>query len=133
MGGAVGGEALELVGCKTVPLEVPADAELVIEGEVRGAPGDRREEGPFGESTGHYAGPRTPRPTIHVTAITRRHDAMLSLSYQGAPPHETEVLTAVGKAGELLRSVTFAGLHSASLTAAGSGSPHRSVLCEDPY
>jgi 2,5-furandicarboxylate decarboxylase 1 len=133
MAGALRGKPLELVRCKTVPLEVPADAELVIEGEVRPAPGDRREEGPFGEYTGHYAGPRSPRPTIHVTAITRRHDAILNLAYQGAPPHETEVLTAVGKEAELLRSVTLPGVKSVYLTAAGCGALHLVVSVEKLY
>ena len=49
--GALRGKPLELVACKTIPLEVPAMAEIVIEGEIQ--PGELREEGPFGEFTGH--------------------------------------------------------------------------------
>jgi UbiD family decarboxylase len=131
MAGALRGKPLELVRCKTVPLEVPADAELVIEGEVR--PMEKREEGPFGEYTGHYGGPRLPRPTIHVTAITRRRDAILSLAYQGAPPHETEVLVAVGKEAELLRTVSLPGVKSVFLTSAGCGSLHLVVSVEKLY
>jgi UbiD family decarboxylase len=133
MAGALRGKPVELVRCKTVPLEVPAEAELVIEGEVRPAVGERREEGPFGEYTGHYAGPRAPRPIIHVTAITRRHDAILSLAYQGAPPHETEVLTAIGKEGELLRTVSLPGVKSVYLTSAGCGALHLVVSVEKLY
>jgi len=133
MAGALRGTPLELVRCKTVPLEVPADAELVIEGEVRPAVGERREEGPFGEYTGHYGGPRLPRPIIHVTAITRRRDAILSLAYQGAPPHETEVLVAVGKEAELVRTVSLPGVKSVYLTSAGGGSLHLVVSVEKLY
>jgi 2,5-furandicarboxylate decarboxylase 1 len=131
MAGALRGKPFQLVRCKTVPLEVPADAELVIEGEVR--PAERREEGPFGEYTGHYGGPRLPRPTIHITAITRRHDALLSLAYQGAPPHETEVLVAVGKEAELVRTVSLPGVKSVYLTSAGGGSLHLVVSVEKLY
>jgi 2,5-furandicarboxylate decarboxylase 1 len=131
MAGALRGRPLELVHCKTQPLEVPADAELVIEGEVR--PAEKRDEGPFGEYTGHYAGPRAPRPTIHVTAITHRRDAILSLAYQGAPPHETEVLVAVGKEAELVRSVSLPGVKSVYLTSAGCGSLHLVVAIEKLY
>ncbi|MBI2756864.1 MAG: UbiD family decarboxylase [Chloroflexi bacterium] len=131
MAGALRGEPIELVRCKTVPLEVPADAELVIEGEVR--PAEKRDEGPFGEYTGHYAGRRAPRATIHVTAITRRRDAILSLAYQGAPPHETEVLTAVGKEAELVRTVSLPGIKSLYLTSAGCGALHLVVSVEKLY
>src|SRR5205814_1467962 len=62
--GALRGKPLELVPCKTIPLEVPAMAEIVIEGEIR--PGELREEGPFGEFTGHYGGHKAPRPVIHA-------------------------------------------------------------------
>src|SRR5262249_45269466 len=93
MAGAIRGKPFEVVGCKTVPLQVPADAELVLEGFLK--PDEKREEGPFGEFTGHYGGLKMPRPTIHLTALTRRKNPILHLAYQGAPPHETDVLTAV--------------------------------------
>ena len=68
--GALRGKPLELVPCKTIPLEVPASAEIIIEGEI--LPGELREEGPFGEFTGHYGGHKAPRPVIRVKAITHR-------------------------------------------------------------
>src|SRR3989442_339227 len=95
MAGALRGRAFEVVQCKTVPLQVPADAELVLEGFLK--PDEKREEGPFGEFTGHYGGLKMARPTIHLTALTRRKNPILHLAYQGAPPHETDVLTAVGQ------------------------------------
>jgi 2,5-furandicarboxylate decarboxylase 1 len=129
--GALRGAPLELVRCKTVPLEVPADAEIVIEGEVR--PTERREEGPFGEYTGHYGGPQLPRTTIHVTAITQRRDPILHLAYQGAPPHETDVLTAVGKEAELLRQISLPGIKAVHYTEGGGGVLHVVAAVEKPY
>ena len=61
---------------------VPADAELLIEGEI---PANVREvEGPFGEFTGYY-GPQRVRPVIDVTAITHRRDAILQHAFVGPP------------------------------------------------
>ncbi len=71
--GGLLGEPLELVPCKTVPLEVPADAEIVIEGEL--LPKVRQTEGPFGEFHQYY-GQIVDAPEIKVTAITRRRDAL---------------------------------------------------------
>ncbi len=131
MAGALRGEPMELVRCKTVPLEVPADAEAVIEGEVR--PNEKREEGPFGEFTGHYGGLKMPRTTIHVTAVTHRGNPILHLAYQGAPPHETEVLTAIGKEAEILRAIMLPGIKAVHLTEGGCGVFHAVVAVEKLY
>jgi 2,5-furandicarboxylate decarboxylase 1 len=74
MGAGVLGETLELVKCETVDLEVPAQAEIVIEGVV--PPGVREPEGPFGEFTGYSKGAEGPAPIFEVTAVTRRRDAI---------------------------------------------------------
>jgi 2,5-furandicarboxylate decarboxylase 1 len=129
--GALCRAPLELVPCLTVPLEVPADAEIVIEGELR--PADKRDEGPFGEFTGHYGGLRMPRPTIHVTAVTQRHEPLLHLAYQGAPPHETDVLTALGKEAEVIRTVTLPGIKAVHITEGGCGVLHAVVSIEKLY
>jgi len=131
MAGALRGKPFEVVPCKTQPLEVPADAELVLEGEVR--PAELREEGPFGEFTGHYGGPRLARSTIHITAITHRHKPILHLAYQGAPPHETDVLTAVGKEAEIMRTVALPGIHDVHITEGGCGVLHVVVAVEKLY
>jgi 2,5-furandicarboxylate decarboxylase 1 len=131
MAGALRGEPFEVVPCKTVPLEVPADAEFVIEGEVR--PAELREEGPFGEFTGHYGGPKLPRSTIHVTALTHRHNPILHLAYQGAPPHETDVLTAVGKEAEIMRTIHLPGIRAVHITEGGCGVLHVVVSVEKMY
>ncbi len=131
MAGALRGQPLEVVPCKTVPLEVPADAEFVIEGEVR--PAELREEGPFGEFTGHYGGPKLPRSTIHVTALTHRDNPILHLAYQGAPPHETDVLTAVGKEAEIMRTIHLPGIRAVHITEGGCGVLHVVVSVEKMY
>jgi 2,5-furandicarboxylate decarboxylase 1 len=67
--GAMLQRPIPLVRCKTIPLEVPADAEIVLECEVR--PAERRAEAPFSEFPGTY-GPRRMGPVLEVKAITRR-------------------------------------------------------------
>ncbi|MBO8159085.1 menaquinone biosynthesis decarboxylase [Thermosyntropha sp.] len=78
-------KSVELVKCKTVDLEVPADAEIVIEGYVN--PGETRVEGPFGDHTGYYslAGEF---PVFHVQCITYRRDAIYPATIVGKPPQE---------------------------------------------
>jgi UbiD family decarboxylase len=87
--GAWQGKPLRVVPCKTVPLEVPAEAELVIEGEV--VPNVREEEGPFGEFTDGYV-PVMRNHVFRVTAITRRRDAIYHAILAGG----TEDLNLVG-------------------------------------
>lgn len=88
-------KAVELVPCLTQPIEVPADADIVIEGYV-----DPTEplvlEGPFGDHTGYYSLPDY-YPAFHVTAITHRKDAIYPATIVGIPPQEDAWL---GKATE---------------------------------
>jgi 2,5-furandicarboxylate decarboxylase 1 len=65
------GEPLKLVKCETVDMEVPSEAEIVLEGRI--LPGTRETEGPFGEYPKYY-GPPTPKPVIEVTAMTTRRN-----------------------------------------------------------
>ena len=78
-------EGVELVKAKTVDLEVPAHAEMVIEGYV--IPGDEAVEGPFGDHTGYYSMADT-YPVFHVTAITHRRDPIYPTIIVGRPPME---------------------------------------------
>ena len=78
-------EGVELVKAKTVDLEVPAYAEMVIEGYV--VPGDEAVEGPFGDHTGYYSMADT-YPVFHVTAITHRRDPIYPTIIVGRPPME---------------------------------------------
>lgn len=91
--GGLRGEALELVKCEMVDLEVPASAEIVIEGEI--PPDERRMEGPFGEWTGHYGGKPGPRPVIHVQCTTHRNDPIFRGSLEGKPVNEDHICTSV--------------------------------------
>jgi 4-hydroxy-3-polyprenylbenzoate decarboxylase len=84
--GAMLGKPVELVRCETVPLLVPANAEIVIEGWISPDPKTFEMEGPYGEYTGYYAGDQGPKHTIRVTCITHRDDPILQGSVEGTLP-----------------------------------------------
>jgi 4-hydroxy-3-polyprenylbenzoate decarboxylase len=106
--GGMRGEPVELVKCETIDLMVPATAEIVIEGELR--PGDRMDEGPFGEYAGYMASLREPRPVIHVKAITHRNDPILTMAAPGVPMYEGLMSASVTRAAELLEALRGRGL-----------------------
>jgi len=76
---------VEMVPCKTVSLEVPAESEIVLEGHVR--LDEMRTEGPFGDHTGFYS-LAEPFPVFHISCITHRKDPIYSATIVGAPPME---------------------------------------------
>ena len=78
-------EPVELVKCETVDLEVPAEAEIVLEGYVD--LDDLRQEGPFGDHTGYYS-LEEKFPAFHVTCITHRKDPIYATTIVGPPPME---------------------------------------------
>ncbi len=90
------GKPTQFVKCVTQELEVPANAEFVIEGWFD--PNEHRIEGPFGDHTGFYT-PEDLFPVMHVTAITHRRDAIYPTTLVGKPPVEDVWL---GKATERL-------------------------------
>jgi 4-hydroxy-3-polyprenylbenzoate decarboxylase len=79
-------KSIPLIKCETNDLEVPANADFVIEGYVDPTE-PLREEGPFGDHTGYYTLPE-PYPVFHVTAITHRKDAVYPATIVGIPPME---------------------------------------------
>jgi 4-hydroxy-3-polyprenylbenzoate decarboxylase len=79
-------KSIELVKCETCDLEVPANADFVIEGYIDPTE-PLREEGPFGDHTGYYTLPE-PYPVFHVTAVTHRRDAVYPATIVGIPPME---------------------------------------------
>jgi len=85
---------LELVKCRTVDLEVPAHAEIVLEGYVE--PGELRTEGPFGDHTGFYS-LEDKFPVFHVSCITHRKNPIYPTIIVGKPVQEDDFL---GKASE---------------------------------
>ncbi len=92
--GFLRGAPVDVVKGVTVDLEVPASAEIVLEGYVE--QGDLAAEGPFGDHTGYYT-PAEPFPVFHVTALTMRRDAIYPSIVVGKPPQEDAWL---GKATE---------------------------------
>jgi 4-hydroxy-3-polyprenylbenzoate decarboxylase len=90
------GQGVELVRCVTNDLDVPAQAEIVLEGWVD--PRERRLEGPFGDHTGYYSLARE-YPVFHLTAVTRRARPIYPTTIVGRPPQEDYWL---GKATERL-------------------------------
>ncbi|MBV8750967.1 MAG: menaquinone biosynthesis decarboxylase, partial [Candidatus Eremiobacteraeota bacterium] len=92
--GFLRGKPLRVAKAKTIDLDVPADADFVIEGWVDND--DLRVEGPFGDHTGVYSAADL-YPTLHVTAITHRRDAIFGATVVGKPPMEDAWL---GKATE---------------------------------
>ena len=96
LAGYLRGAPVEFVDCVTQPLEVPARAEIVIEGYVD--TNDHRPEGPFGDHTGYYT-PVELFPVFHVTAITHRKNPIYPTTIVGIPPMEDAWM---GKATERL-------------------------------
>ena len=78
-------KSIEMVKCKTIDLEVPAEVDFVLEGYVQ--PGEMRPEGPFGDHTGYYTAVED-YPVFHLTAITHRKDAVYPTTIVGIPPME---------------------------------------------
>ncbi|NVJ99231.1 MAG: UbiD family decarboxylase [Alphaproteobacteria bacterium] len=94
--GLLRGKKVPLVDCKTVPLQVPATAEIVLEGYV--SLDDYRDEGPYGDHTGYYNSVEK-FPVFTITAITMRQDPIYLSTYTGRPPDEPAIL------GEALNEV----------------------------
>ena len=94
--GLLRGRKVELVQCKTVPLKVPAEAEIVLEGHV--SLDDYADEGPYGDHTGYYNSVEK-FPVFTISAITQRRDPIYLSTFTGRPPDEPSVL------GEALNEV----------------------------
>ena len=83
--GFLRGKPVEMVQCETSDLEVPANAEIVLEGYVE--LGELRTEGPFGDHTGFYS-LEDQYPVFHVTCITQRKEPIYATTIVGPPPME---------------------------------------------
>lgn len=94
--GLLRGQRVDLVDCVSVPLKVPASAEIVIEGHV--SLDEFGDEGPYGDHTGYYNAVE-PFPVFTVSAITTRRDPIYLSTFTGRPPDEPSVL------GEALNDV----------------------------
>ncbi len=98
--GALRRKAVEMVKCETVDLEVPASAELIIEGRL--LPHERVVEGPFGEFTGFFAAQTKDNPPMQVTCITHRKNPIFQGLYEGKPPNEESFLLALVYSASIL-------------------------------
>ncbi|MFC4272230.1 UbiD family decarboxylase [Sneathiella chungangensis] len=87
--GLLRGEKVELVECKTVPLKVPASAEIILEGHV--SLDDYGDEGPYGDHTGYYNSVES-FPVFTISAITMRAKPIYLSTFTGRPPDEPSIL-----------------------------------------
>ncbi len=104
--GLLRGRKVELVDCRTVPLKVPAQAEIVLEGHV--SLDEYGDEGPYGDHTGYYNSVER-FPVFRVSAITMRRDPIYLSTFTGRPPDEPSIL------GEALNEV-FIPLAAAAIS-----------------
>ena len=111
--GAIRGEPVDLVECETVPLMVPATAEIVIEGWISTDPATFTEEGPYAEFTGYYAPERTRKHTTRVTCITHRDDPIFRGTVEGAIPGsvgENPIMSSIQRSAVAWNALENAGV-----------------------
>jgi 4-hydroxy-3-polyprenylbenzoate decarboxylase len=94
--GILRGKRLELADCKTVPLKVPANAEIILEGHVSLT--EYGDEGPYGDHTGYYNAVES-FPVFTISCMTMRKDPIYLSTYTGRPPDEPSII------GEALNEV----------------------------
>ncbi|MFQ5684208.1 MAG: UbiD family decarboxylase [Candidatus Binatia bacterium] len=130
--GGLQGEPVPRVRCETVDLDVPATAEIILEGEV--LPHERKVEGPFGEYMGYEAGKASPKPVFRVNAITHRHEPILTFSNMGMPVHESQTVVAVIKTAEIQAELKRQGLPVKGVFIPPYGVGHMAVIStETPF
>jgi UbiD family decarboxylase len=100
--GGLRGAAVKLVKCETIDVEVPAMAEVVIEGVT--VPGERVPDGPYGEYPGCYSDAKQ-APVLKVTAITMRKNPIWQTALTGMPVTENHTLIEYGNAAVVYREV----------------------------
>ena len=96
LSGFIRSKSVKLVKCKSIPIEVPANSEIILEGEVD--LNDYRDEGPFGDHTGYYS-PQAQYPTFKLKKITMKKNPIFPVITVGKPVKEDYFL---GKASERL-------------------------------
>jgi len=102
LAGGMQGEAIELVTCRSHDLRVPAQSEIVIEGEIR--PGEFDDEGPFGEFAG-FMGPVEKRPVARINVITHRDSPLFYGLSSQMPPSESTTIQSLVNAGVILHTL----------------------------
>ncbi|MEC4804616.1 MAG: UbiD family decarboxylase [Jaaginema sp. PMC 1080.18] len=87
--GLYGGSGVKLTKCKTLDLEVPADAEFILEGTI--TPGEVLPDGPFGDHMGYYGGVED-SPLVRFHCLTHRKDPIYLTTFSGRPPKEEAMM-----------------------------------------
>ena len=111
--GALRGKPVELVKCETIDLEVPATAEIVLEGLMPLEPESYKMEGPFGEFPGYYAGVATHRPITKINCVTHRKSPIYQGTLEGPSPTEDSFCSSINLsvvAWEALEKMGIAGI-----------------------
>jgi len=116
MAGAMLGEPVRVVKCKTIDMEVPADAEITLECEI--LPDEEREEAPFGEYPGTY-GPMRINPVVHIRAITMRKEPYYQSAFVGHP--DNLLMSGVTRNSQILRTARIASPSVTAVNMALSG------------
>jgi 4-hydroxy-3-polyprenylbenzoate decarboxylase len=106
--GGLRGEPIDVIRGPYTGFPIPADAEIVIEGEA--VPGNVKPEGPFGEWMGYYSDDVVPRPYVDVKTILYRNDPILTCAPQHKPVDETGLLKGIAGAAEIWKALEAAGL-----------------------
>ena len=108
--GTITGFAIEVVISDFTGLPIPANAEIVFEGEVDPDRSTWRTEGPFGEATGYYSGKPTEKPVFEVKRILHRNNPIYLSSTVGRPITDTHIMAAVGRCGRMWRELKDSGI-----------------------
>jgi len=131
--GGLRGEAVPLVQCETVDLQVPANTEIVLEGVMRA--GYREQEGPFGEFSG-YMSPGGQQPVIDITCITRRRTPVYHSFLSQMPPSESSCIRSLSRSAGLfhhLRNVLGLPVQDVHFTEAGGASGMLVIAMKKEY
>lgn len=132
--GGIAGEGLEVIEGSYTGLPIPANAEIVLEGEV--LPDDKAMEGPFGEWTGYYAGAKKPEHVFQVKRIMHRDDPILTCAASQRPPHshlfERCFIRSAGL-WERLEKADCPGIKGVWMHEAGSGRTFNVVAIRQGY
>ncbi len=131
--GGLVGTPLQLIPCQTLDLRVPAETEIIIEGQI--SPGDMDWEGPFGEFTG-YMGPKRINPIMRVNCITMREDPIYQGYVSQKPPSEGTTLSKINNEyiiKQKLKDVGITGIVDLNMTEAAGAHFHAVVSIRPMY
>lgn len=120
------GEPIDLVPCETVDLLVPANAEIVIEGELM--PDKIAPDGPFGEYPGYRSGTMFEGVAIKVSGITHRNDPIVTSIALGMPPDDSSIAASLTAAGAMKQGLLRRGIPVTDVYVPPEGVTHLIVI-----